>query len=119
MAIAVWPADLPQEVLFDGYKERPAKVLLRTPMDAGPAKVRRRTTAGIRNIQFVVEMTRAQAVIFETWYRDILKDGSLAFEWVHPRTQASCIYRFTDNGYDISLVTGALCHVACYLEILP
>jgi len=118
MATIVWPADLPQEVLFDGYDEQLPNVMLRTTMDAGPAKVRRRFTAAIRTISFNIEMTRAQVVLFETFFNDTLKGGSLAFDWVHPRTQAACTYRFTQPP-GIQLVTGALCKVACKMEILP
>ena len=46
MADIDWPATLPQEILAEGYEEGLPDVLVRTKMDAGPDKVRRRATAG-------------------------------------------------------------------------
>lgn len=41
-----WPETLPQSPLLDGWRETPADNTVRTAMEAGPAKVRARGTAG-------------------------------------------------------------------------
>ncbi|QLH37711.1 MAG: hypothetical protein HWD60_00095 [Defluviicoccus sp.] len=43
---AVWPSSLPQKPLVDGFSETAPNLVVRSPMDVGPAKVRRRATAG-------------------------------------------------------------------------
>ncbi len=45
--MATWPATLPAPAL-SSLRETPPDNLIRTQMDKGPAKVRRRTTANVR-----------------------------------------------------------------------
>ncbi|MDB5620507.1 hypothetical protein [Tardiphaga sp.] len=42
MTLAVWPADLPQYVLVDGFQSGPRGARLKTATDTGPGKQRRR-----------------------------------------------------------------------------
>ena len=44
MTNLVWPAGLPQRPSVGGYQERFTETALRTPMEAGAAKLRRRFT---------------------------------------------------------------------------
>ena len=44
--MTAWPSSLPDHVLQQGHNESLANVTSRSQMDAGPAKVRRRFTAG-------------------------------------------------------------------------
>jgi len=90
----VWPAGLPQDVLTDGFGEQLAEVVLRTQMDAGPAKMRRRFTAGVRVFNVATSLTRTEAATFETFFGTTLLGGALAFDWVHPRTLATVAFRF-------------------------
>lgn len=48
MTIAVWPADLPQKLITDGYSYSFADGRLKTAMDAGPPKMRRRFSSAVR-----------------------------------------------------------------------
>jgi len=89
-----WPATLPQDALIDGYDERPPETALRTPMDAGPAKVRRRFTAGVRVVSATEALTRAQVDTLDAFYLTDLQGGALSFDWTHPRTQAAVQFRF-------------------------
>jgi hypothetical protein len=90
----VWPSSLPQQVDQATYAEDLANVVERSEMDTGPAKVRRRFTAGIQPMQATVTVTIAQAATLETFFDDTLEGGSLEFQWVHPRTQATARIRF-------------------------
>ena len=85
MTNPVWPASLPQFV-DRPHTEGMPDALLRTPMDAGPAKTRRRFTAGIKPVKAQMDLTAAQAATFETFFDVTLKAGALAFDWVLPRT---------------------------------
>ena len=94
MANPVWPASLPQLVAVDGYGESPPDTALRSGMDTGPAKVRRRTTAGIRPLSVQQHLDAGQVEILDAFYVETLQGGALAFDWVHPRTQSLATLRF-------------------------
>ncbi|MGH6879275.1 MAG: hypothetical protein ACREFM_00050 [Hypericibacter sp.] len=93
MANPVWPVTLPPFVLTEGHQETWGNNLLRTQMDAGEAKARRRFTKDVRPIQVTVEMTTAQVAIFDDFFHNTLKDGAIRFDWVLPRTQAAATFR--------------------------
>ncbi|NNG04360.1 MAG: hypothetical protein HKM95_09700 [Inquilinus sp.] len=90
----VWPAALPQDVLIAGYSEEVPETTIRTQMDAGPAKVRRRFSAGVRKFAVTVALTRAQVQILDDFYLTDLQGGALRFDWTHPRTLAAVQFRF-------------------------
>ena len=115
-----WPLTLPQDVPKDGYQESPPDLLLRTQVERGPEKVRRVGRAKPRPISMALRLTDAQVQILDDFYMQDLAAGALAFDWVHPRTQASCRYRFkapptyTPAGNKSRFWTGSL-----QLEIMP
>lgn len=74
-----WPEGIPFFKLRSGYGAEPGENTLRTPMDVGPAKVRRRTTSAPSVITGSAYMTREEAQRFEQFWRDTLKDGALSF----------------------------------------
>ncbi len=117
MATATWPVTLPDDVL-QGYLEGFGETLLRTTMDAGPAKQRRRFTAVARPFQVTIELTRDQVAIFDDFFTTTLAGGSLAFDWTHPRTGAAVEFRFTEEP-DLRHHVGNLWRAPLKLEILP
>lgn len=94
MTNPIWPVGLPQDVLTDGYGESMADLVLRSQMDAGPAKQRRRFTAGVKTHSIAVAVTRAQVATFETFYYTTLGGGALPWDWTHPRLQTTVTFRF-------------------------
>lgn len=99
--MASWPSTLPQRPLADGYVERPRSVTIRTDMDVGPPKVRRRYTAEIRDYALRLLLTTVQVATLETFYITTLSHGSLTFDWVHPRTQVAATFRMVNRpGYE-------------------
>lgn len=92
MAVAVWPATLPQTWLAQGYREQPATELRRVEMTSGAAKqrgVRRR-----RRVRVQLDwMTATQRETFVRWYDDTL-GGALPFSWADPDTGSARTYRF-------------------------
>lgn len=62
-----WPATLPAPV-YDGYQLTPVDPVIRSDMEVGAARVRRRTAA--RNDQVAVSwlFTNAQMAVFRAWY---------------------------------------------------
>jgi len=89
-----WPATLPPRLLVDNYQEQPPDTVLRTEMDVGPPKLRRRTTAGLRPVIGRLYCTKAQIAALDTFYVTTCASGSLAFDWTHPRTGLSASYLF-------------------------
>lgn len=97
MADIVWPAGLPQAPLVRSLSESFPALALRTEMETGPAKARRRATAVPRNFDIELSMKRNQVALFDQFYTDSIKLGSLEFEWKHPRTGATCDMRITST----------------------
>jgi hypothetical protein len=80
-----WPADLPDHLLVEGYGESPPDTSIRTTMEAGVAKVRRRFTYAARPIAGALSLTRAQVESLDVFYRTDTQSGALRFSWRHPR----------------------------------
>lgn len=92
--------------------------VLRTPMDAGPVKVRRRFTAAPKIISGKSAiMTSAQVVSFETWFSDTIHDGAISFTAPHPRLGTSMLFRFIGS-YELEYVTDDAWRVSMSLEVL-
>lgn len=77
--MATWPTQLPIP-LIAGYALAPETSFVRTDMDAGPARHRRRFTAAPTSIQLSFLMTQAQFAIFEAWYSLRISDGADWFD---------------------------------------
>lgn len=114
-----WPASLPQLVLAQGYRETFAKTAVRTSMDAGPAKVRRRFTAGTRDFAVSLRLTPAQAATLEGFFDATTAGGSLAFDWTHPRTGTAVAFRFIGEPQLTAVNRGQQYQASMRLEILP
>lgn len=84
-----WPTTLPQILEQRSYREGMPDNVLRTSVDAGPEKRRRRFTAAPRPLAGTIRMTGMELQQFETFFRTTLADGTLAFDFPHPRTQAT------------------------------
>lgn len=92
-----WPASLPQNVLSDGYSEKPPNTLIRTKMDAGPDKVRRRHTAGVRPFTENVLMSTAQVATLDTFYVTTTNGGADQWTWKNQRTDTTANFRFVSE----------------------
>jgi hypothetical protein len=112
MAVLFWPAELPDGFLGEGLSVEPQNNVVRTAMDAGPKKARRRYTA--RTVQFTGKQlfNRDEFALFETFYHTALADGVLRFNFTDPVTLETAEFRFCKNytatakeGYfDVALV---------------
>lgn len=118
MSVPVWDVGLPQVLLVDGASGTLPDVILRTPMDAGPAKQRRRFTAGPEPFKGHIKVTDAQFATFSTFYNTTLLGGSLRFSWTHPKTDAACEMRFT-AAPTWSVIEPDCTRIEMSLEVLP
>jgi hypothetical protein len=117
MTTLSWPATLPPPTV-QGYGIRPGEAILRTEMEAGPARQRKRFTQVPSRIAVRWLMKREQFALFEAWYRWRAKEGGAWFEvellgglglQVHEA-------RFTRQ-FDAKLIGGLLWEVTSELEI--
>ncbi len=74
-----WPERLPLPTL-EGYGIQPGEAVLRTEMEAGPARQRRRFTQVPSRIAARWVMRPEQFLLFESWYRHTAQEGGAWFE---------------------------------------
>lgn len=115
--MATWPSTLPQVPLQSGYEEGTIDTTIRSSMDVGPAKVRRRTSAGVRPIKFNFMLTSSELEDLIEFYEDTLMSGAIHFTWDHPRTGVNEKWRFTKA--PLWSKNGSYYSVPIELEILP
>ena len=116
MADIIWPELLPDSLLAQGFFKQPQSSVVRTTMDAGPKKARRRYTARTVNFSGRQIFDRAELAVFEQFYHVALADGVLRFIFADPLTMEKAQFRFTAE-YTVTEI-GGLFEVALELERL-
>jgi len=97
MAQIFWPDALPATLLMDGLSAKRNSNIIRTQMDAGPAKTRRRYTASVKTFAGKMLLDDEQRFILERFYRSELADGVLRFVFADPQTLELAEFRFTED----------------------
>jgi 3-isopropylmalate dehydratase small subunit len=115
--MATWPATLPA-VIADSYQEIMANNAIRTKMDVGLAKVRKRSTAAPVQFQMAYNMTSAQVTTLETFFNTTINDGVDQFTMANPRTAVSETWRITAPP-QVTIVSSPLYRVIITMEKLP
>lgn len=113
-----WPLTLPAAPLAEGFRETMPATTVRTEMEAGPAKVRRRTTAGVGRLSMAYLMSAAQVATLESFVTHDLAGGALPFNFTHPRRGTAVRCRFARLPEHVA-VNAAFFKSAFELEILP
>lgn len=113
-----WPASLPQDPSLDGYSSEDQSGMLRSEMDSGPPKQRRRFTATTENISLSWLMTKTQLSTFNSFYKTTLLEGSLAFDITHPVNGWTVSARFTAPAQRSPIYIN-MWRVNAVIEILP
>jgi len=75
MSIPVWPSDLPQAVLVDGFAYSQAEGRLTSRTDTGPGKARLMNSAAITPVRAQIRVTPAQLARFRRFYSEDLGQG--------------------------------------------
>lgn len=115
-----WPTTLPDYLMKDALSETLPANTIRSSMEVGPAKVRRRATSAVRLISGKIKLTAAQAADLDTFYSATTQCGSIQFDWKHPRTRAAVNMRFV--GPPVIVPYGAEGNrwaASLQLEVLP
>lgn len=116
-AVATWPADLPQTPLADGFTFEEATSVIRSEVDVGPAKVRRRSTATVGTFSMTLKLTAAQRGTLRDFFRHDLEEGARSFTWTHPLDAGECECRFT--GPPSWTWASGYWFAVCGIEVLP
>jgi hypothetical protein len=118
MTDILWPEDLPQSPLTDGLQETLADNLLRTKMEQGPDKRRRRSTDAPAKITAQFLLDTAQCAVLETFYGETLAGGAKRFRFTHPRRGTLVFCRFTQPP-EYAALNGGYFRARLMLEVLP
>lgn len=117
--MAAWPVDLPQKPLVQGFSETLPTLTVRSPMDTGPAKVRRRSTAGVTQMQCVFRLTATQRASLLTFWQTTLAGGSLSYNWTHPISGANIVCRIVEPPSLTPAAGGNAWAASLKIEVLP
>lgn len=110
--MATWPTSL--VITRDGYTETTPKRIVRSNMETGPDKIRRRSSAQVREISLKLFLTDAQLQTFDDFFD---ANDALAFDFTDPRTGDAKRARFTDApSYSLK---DTMWDVTVKLEYLP
>ena len=90
-----WPITLPQALDADGLTITNPDNTIKQNMDVGPPKTRMRDSSAPYKITGKITMTVAQYILFDEFYNETLRYGSLSFGWKHPYTLAEVTMRFS------------------------
>ncbi len=94
MAVA-WPSTLQDLINEQGFALNKGETVLRSDVDVGPNKVRRRFTRPIDTMSGVINLTSVQYEDFEFFFDTETNGGTLPFEFNHPITGVLTLFRFT------------------------
>ena len=109
MANPTWPSAIEQNVEVPGYRAQDPDTILETSMEAGKPMRDRNMRGGEKEIiTCTVWIKATDKDAFDTFYRDTLKSGVLAFDWKHPITQAATTFEFLPGGRSHGLKSGTL-----------
>lgn len=90
-----WPTALQELVNENGFAENFGETVLRSDMDVGPAKYRRRTTRPINTLSITINLTVSQYTTFKTFFNTTTNGGVTPFTFAHPITGTATDFRFT------------------------
>ena len=122
----LWPPGLPQ-VPQKGYTEDKGFILIKTPMDSGPAKIRKRgKRPDILNVSFI--MNNTQVADLQNFVENTIL-GTARFSFPHPRLTTNLEdpqkvdVRIMPQGegvmYSMSYLAPNYYTVTMQLEVLP
>lgn len=113
----IFPEKLPYPTT-EGYAIKPGEAIVRTDMEAGPARQRRRYEQTPSKISVRWVMNREQFSLFEAWYKYHAKEGA---EWFYITLLGGLGLleqeaRFTQQ-FEAKLLNGYLWEITSELEI--
>jgi hypothetical protein len=127
MAVELWPATLPKQPQ-KGYSESIGSNIIRSPMDAGPAKQRRRSASPAQlEVSWILSTTQLAAL--DTFIETKIGGGVNRFKFPHPRLSTYATQstwkdvRMVPQGqgelYKLQYLAPEYWQVSTKLEVLP
>jgi hypothetical protein len=92
-----WPGTLPSFLESDGFDYKMGNNAIRTDMEVGLAKMRKRYTKQIDTLTSTMKIDRTQYSVLNTFYQTTLNGGVLPFNFTDPLTLVTSDYRFTGS----------------------
>lgn len=89
-----WPLTLQQILNQEGFGITFGETAVKTEMDTGPVKIRRRFTEGVDTASGTIWVTAAQYSTLKTFFDTTLNGGVERFEFDHPITGTLTEWRF-------------------------
>ena len=121
MAIPAWSAQALPQVPQKGFTESIAVNVIRSAMDAGPAKMRRRSK-GVNTMDLSFMLTTAQTTTLENFINNTLL-GTKRFSFPHPRTGTTVEVRIVPSGdgefFKLQYLAPGYWNTSLKFEILP
>lgn len=112
-----WPGSLPAPSP-NGYQEKMPDNTIRTEMDVGPPKIRKRSTATPRLFRLSFDMDNTDVNTLDTFFTTTVNDGVDSFDMDDPRNGTTGTFRIIGPP-DISALTGTYYRVTINMEKLP
>lgn len=92
--VIAWPVSLPS--CAQDWQEQDRPSVIRTDMDVGPPKVRRRYTAPMRQQSVTMILENAQVIALRSFYEVDLNEGVNYHSFTHPYSGAVETFRFVE-----------------------
>lgn len=110
--MASWPSKF--KINRDNFTEKLPNRVIRSNMDVGPAKTRRRTVLGVKELSGGIHCLPEDYPEFEQFYLD---NDAVWFDFPHPRTGQIVRARFKD--VPSATLNETIYEITFSLEILP
>jgi hypothetical protein len=118
--MSLWPTDLPELPDRENWSMMLPKNVVRTSMDAGPAKQRKRFTAGVHTITMAITVDGVQLAVFRSFWANDCGQGALPFTWVDPTDDSTQDFQFlATEPPQIVNIGGDWWRVSFRVEMLP
>lgn len=91
--MVAWPAALPQSAFVQASEIR-QDATIRSNMDSGAPKLRKRFTAAIRELSIRMILNGTEKAAFDTFYITTISEGALAFDMKDPVDDNTISVRF-------------------------
>ena len=113
-----WPAALQEYLEQQEFGLVYGDTTIRSSMDVGPSKVRRRFTKGVDEMTGSITVKNDLYSTWENFFKVTLAGGSLTFEYNHPITGVLTEYRFKGMP-SVSNIGGEYFRVSMSWEEMP
>lgn len=117
--MAAWPSSLPQAFQVGTMSMGLADTRLRSPVDVGPSKLRRRTTQGVLPLSGEMKVTAVQWGSLKTFFDSTTGGGVDAFTFPDPFSAGTVDVRFAEAPRVSRLAASDLYAVSLSFEVVP